>query len=92
MKRLFDVTIAVILLIFLSIPILVLSILIKLTSKGSVLYWSERVGKNNSIFRMPIPVKVDYDLHYLKNRSFIFDLKILMSTLSNVVAGKGVTH
>lgn len=186
MKRLFDVIIAVLLLILLLIPMLVISILIKLTSKGPILYWSDRVGRNNVIFRMPkfrsmrtntppvathlladpdqyitpvgkwirktsldelpqifsvlkgdmsfvgprpalfnqddlvalrtskgihtlvpgitgwaqingrdelpIPVKVDYDLHYLKNRSFIFDLKILMLTLSNVIAGKGVTH
>ena len=186
MKRILDLLSAILLLIFLSIPMLVISILIKLTSRGPVLYWSDRVGKNNSIFRMPkfrsmrtdtppvathlladpdryitaigrfirkmsldelpqifsvlkgdmsfvgprpalfnqddlvalrtskgihtlvpgitgwaqingrdelqIPVKVDYDLHYLKNRSFIFDLKILVLTLSNVVAGKGVTH
>ena len=186
MKRLFDLKIAVLLLILLSIPMLVISILIKLTSKGPVFYWSDRVGRNNALFRMPkfrsmrtdtppvathlladpdryittigrfirktsldelpqifsvlkgdmsfvgprpalfnqddlvalrtskgihtlvpgitgwaqingrdelpIPVKVDYDLHYLKNRSFVFDLKILMLTLSNVVAGKGVTH
>lgn len=186
MKRLFDLKIAVLLLILLSIPMLVISILIKLTSRGPVLYWSDRVGRNNALFRMPkfrsmrtdtppvathlladpgryittigrfirktsldelpqvfsvlkgdmsfvgprpalfnqddlvalrtskgihalvpgitgwaqingrdelpIPVKVDYDLHYLKNRSFVFDLKILMLTLSNVVAGKGVTH
>ncbi|MBU2621095.1 MAG: sugar transferase [Proteobacteria bacterium] len=186
MKRLFDVIISILLLILLSIPMLVISILIKLTSRGPVLYWSDRVGKNNAIFRMPkfrsmrtdtppvathlladpdryvttigsfirktsldelpqifsvlkgdmsfvgprpalfnqddlvelrtskgihtlvpgitgwaqingrdelpIPVKVDYDLYYLKNRSFIFDLKILMLTLSNVIAGKGVKH
>ena len=186
MKRLFDVIIAVLLLILLSIPLLVISILIKMTSKGPVLYWSDRVGRNNAIFRMPkfrsmrtdtppvathlladpdryvttigrfirktsldelpqifsvlkgdmsfvgprpalfnqddlvalrtskgihtlvpgitgwaqingrdelpIPVKVDYDLHYLKNRSFIFDLKILILTLSNVITGKGVMH
>jgi len=186
MKRLFDVIISILLLILLLIPMIVVSILIKLTSRGPVLYWSERVGKNNALFRMPkfrsmrtdapplathlltdpdryitaigrfirktsldelpqifsvlkgdmsfvgprpalfnqddlvalrtskgihtlvpgitgwaqingrdelpIPVKVEYDLHYLKNRSFIFDLKILVLTLSNVVAGKGVMH
>ena len=186
MKRLFDLKIAVLLLILLSIPMLVISILIKLTSRGPVLYWSDRVGRNNALFRMPkfrsmqtdtppvathlladpdqyitlvgrfirktsidelpqilsvlkgdmsfvgprpalfnqddlialrtsknihtlvpgitgwaqvngrddlpIPLKVDYDLHYLNNRSFIFDLKILVLTLYNVVAGKGVTH
>ncbi len=186
MKRLFDFIGAVLLLIILLLPMLVISILIKLTSKGPVLYWSDRVGRNNAIFRMPkfrsmrtdtqpvathllenpdqyitpfgkwirkssidelpqifsvlkgdmsfvgprpalfnqddlvalrtskgihtlvpgitgwaqingrdelpIPIKVDYDLYYMKNRSFIFDIKILLLTLSNVVAGKGVTH
>ncbi len=186
MKRLLDVTFALLLLILLSIPMLAISILIKLTSRGPVLYWSDRVGLNNSIFRMPkfrsmridtppvathlladperfitplgkwlrktsldelpqifsvlkgdmsfvgprpalfnqddlialrtskgihkivpgitgwaqingrdelpIPVKVDYDLYYLQHRSFIFDLKILMLTLMNVVESKGVRH
>lgn len=186
MKRLFDIIIAVLLLILLSIPLLLIALLIKMTSKGPVLYWSDRVGKNNTIFRMPkfrsmqpdappvathllsdpdqhitplgkwlrktsidelpqllsvlkgdmsfvgprpalfnqddlvalrtsrdihtlvpgitgwaqingrdelqIPAKVDYDFYYLQNRSFMFDLKILMMTLSNVIAGKGVQH
>ena len=30
-----------------------ISVLIKLTSKGPILYWSDRVGKNNTIFTMP---------------------------------------
>ena len=34
-------------------PMLVISIAIHLSSKGSVLYWSDRVGKNNKIFKMP---------------------------------------
>lgn len=186
MKRLFDVIIAILLLILLLIPMIVVSILIKLTSRGPVLYWSERVGRNNANFRMPkfrsmridtppvathlldepdkyittvgrfirktsldelpqilnvlngdmsfvgprpalfnqddlialrtskgihtlvpgitgwaqingrdelpIPIKVDYDLYYLQHRSFVFDLKILVMTLSNVIIGKGVTH
>lgn len=186
MKRIFDMTMAGFLLCFLSVPIIVIGLMIKLTSKGPVLYWSERVGRNNVFFRMPkfrsmrtdtppvashllanpdqyitpvgkwirktsldelpqifsvlkgdmgfvgprpalfnqddlislrtskgihilvpgitgwaqvngrdqlpITVKVDYDLHYLKNRSFVFDLKILMLTLFNVIARKGVTH
>ena len=37
----------------LAIPIAVVAIMVKLTSKGSVLYWSDRVGKENIIFRMP---------------------------------------
>jgi len=40
-------------LIFAFIPIIAIAILIKLTSRGPVLYWSERIGKDNRIFRMP---------------------------------------
>jgi len=32
---------------------LIISLLIKLTSRGPVLYWSDRVGKGNAIFKMP---------------------------------------
>ena len=53
MKRAFDVTIALIALIILAIPMLLIAALIKFTSVGSVLYWSDRVGKNNEIFKMP---------------------------------------
>ena len=53
MKRIFDLVMACCLLCFLSIPILVVGLMVKLTSKGQVLYWSDRVGINNSIFRMP---------------------------------------
>src|SRR4030067_3663808 len=41
------------LLCFLSAPILIIALMVKLTSKGPVLYWSDRVGINNKIFRMP---------------------------------------
>ncbi|MFT5697853.1 MAG: O-antigen biosynthesis protein WbqP [Desulforhopalus sp.] len=53
MKRYFDIIIALIVLFLLSIPMLVISILIKITSKGPVIYWSHRVGRNNVIFHMP---------------------------------------
>ena len=32
---------------------LTIALLVKITSKGPVLYWSDRVGKNNTIFKMP---------------------------------------
>ena len=186
MKRIFDVIIAVLLLIILLIPILVIAVLVRLTSRGHVLYWSYRVGRNNSIFKMPkfrtmridtpavathilenpdkyltpigsfmrrfsldelpqlwsvlegdmsfvgprpalynqedlvalrtekgvhklipgitgwaqvngrdeltIPVKVKFDEYYLKNRSFLFDLRILWLTLYKVIKTEGVTH
>ena len=186
MKRIFDVIIAVLLLIILLIPILVIAVLVRLTSRGHVLYWSYRVGRNNSIFKMPkfrtmridtpavathilenpdkyltpigsfmrrfsldelpqlwsvlegdmsfvgprpalynqedlvalrtekgvhklipgitgwaqvngrdeltIPVKVKFDEYYLKNRSFLFDLRILWLTLYKVIKTEGVKH
>ena len=53
MKRLFDLFIGSVLLGFLAIPMLLIVVAIRSTSKGSSLYWSDRVGKNNIIFRMP---------------------------------------
>ena len=186
LKRIFDLVMASFLLCFLSVPILVVGLMVKLTSTGPVLYWSDRVGINNSIFRMPkfrtmrvdtpavathlmknpdayltsigsflrkfsldelpqlysilkgdisfvgprpalynqddlvelrtgtgvnrlipgitgwaqvngrdelpIPLKVEFDAYYLKNRSFFFDLKILWMTFVKVVKREGVTH
>jgi len=170
----------------LSIPILVVGLMVRLTSEGPALYWSDRVGIDNSIFRMPkfrtmrvdtpavathlmrnpdvyltpigsflrrfsldelpqlysvlkgdisfvgprpalynqddlvglrtgkgihnlipgitgwaqvngrdelpIPVKVEFDEYYLKNRSFALDFKILWMTFVKVVRREGVTH
>jgi O-antigen biosynthesis protein WbqP len=52
-KSIFDRFLLVILIIFLLIPMLLVTIAIRLTSKGPSLYWSDRVGKNNKIFKMP---------------------------------------
>jgi O-antigen biosynthesis protein WbqP len=53
MKRWFDVACALLLVVLLAAPLLVVAILVKLTSSGPVLYWSDRVGKDNRIFEMP---------------------------------------
>jgi O-antigen biosynthesis protein WbqP len=53
MKRLFDLILLVVALIFLSIPMLILAIIVKLTSPGPIVFWSDRVGQYNRIFRMP---------------------------------------
>ena len=53
MKRLFDLILAICLLLLLLIPFLLITILIIVTSKGPVLYWSDRIGKNNKPFKMP---------------------------------------
>ncbi|KFO66758.1 hypothetical protein ER57_15345 [Smithella sp. SCADC] len=186
MKRLFDISCSLSALVFLSLPMLIIAILAKLTSPGPILYWSDRVGVDNKIFKMPkfrtmridtpavathllkdpeayltpignfirktsldelpqfwsvfkgdmsfvgprpalfnqedlialrmkkgvhklipgitgwaqingrddipIPVKVEYDEYYLKNKSFFFDLKILWNTFFKVIKKEGVAH
>jgi O-antigen biosynthesis protein WbqP len=52
-KRLFDLVVSAALLLILAVPLLALALLIRLTSPGAALYWSERVGQDNRIFRMP---------------------------------------
>lgn len=186
LKRCFDLTLSFGLLIVLCVPLLLLALTIRLTSRGPALYWSDRVGAQNIIFRMPkfrtmktntpvvathllatpdqhltpigkvlrkysidelpqlfsvlmghmsivgprpalfnqydliqlrtekgvhvlipgitgwaqingrdelpIPVKVELDAYYLKNKSFAMDLKTISMTLSSVLRSKGVTH
>lgn len=169
-----------------SFPMFLIALLVKATSKGPVLYWSDRVGRSNAIFKMPkfrtmkidtpavathllsnpdqfltpigkflrkssldelpqlisilkgdmsfvgprpalfnqddlvalrtqkgvhaltpgltgwaqingrdelpIPVKVEFDEYYLKHRSFLFDLKIILLTALKVARREGVTH
>ena len=53
MKRLFDLFLGLCAAAILVLPILVVAIAVRLTSNGPVLYWSDRVGKSNAIFRMP---------------------------------------
>jgi len=53
MKRLFDIVLAIIISIAFSFPMLIIALSVKLTSKGPMLYWSDRVGKKNTIFKMP---------------------------------------
>ena len=51
-KRIFDLILALALIILLSMPILVIVLWIRLTSKGPAIFWTDRVGVNNSIFKM----------------------------------------
>ncbi len=53
MKRLFDLLMSLFLVILLLPPSLVIASLIKINSKGSVLFWSKRIGRNNVVFLMP---------------------------------------
>jgi O-antigen biosynthesis protein WbqP len=53
MKQIFDLLLSVAILVLLAAFMLLIAIVVRLTSKGSALYWSDRVGKNNKIFKMP---------------------------------------
>lgn len=186
MKRLFDLIMSLLAILIFCVPMLIVTILVKLTSKGPVLYWSDRVGQNNENFKMPkfrtmqvdtpvvathlldepdqfltsigkflrkssldelpqllsivigdmsivgprpalynqedlielrtqrgvhvltpgltgwaqingrddlpIPVKVDYDVYYVVNRSFWLDLKIIFLTFFKLLRSDGVAH
>lgn len=53
MKRLADLILALIATCILLIPVIVVAMMVRLTSKGPVIYWSDRVGRYNHIFKMP---------------------------------------
>ena len=186
MKRIFDLLLALLAVMLLLLPLALLALAVALTSRGPILYWSDRVGCNNVTFRMPkfrsmrtgtpvvathllsspdayltpigsflrlssldelpqlwsifrgdmsfvgprpalfnqqdlielrtrsgvhalppgltgwaqvngrdelpIPEKVALDIEYLKNRSFWFDIKIILLTVLKVIMRDNVTH
>jgi len=186
MKRVFDIFLSLCLISLLLLPTLAVMVLVRLTSNGPALYWSDRVGVGNKIFKMPklrtmlmdtpqvathlmqnsvtyltplgpflrkysldelpqlwsvlkgdmsfvgprpalfnqddliklrtlkgvhelvpgitgwaqingrddipIPLKVVYDEYYLKNKSFLFDLKIIFITVIKVFRAEGVKY
>ncbi|ASJ25655.1 sugar transferase [Laribacter hongkongensis] len=53
MKRLFDLVVALVAVVFLALPIVMTALAVRLTSPGPALYWSDRVGRHNRIFKMP---------------------------------------
>ena len=53
LKRLFDLLLALVASVFLAVPILLIALAVRLTSPGPALYWSDRVGRHNKLFKMP---------------------------------------
>ncbi|QKS31453.1 sugar transferase [Accumulibacter sp.] len=53
MKRLLDLALASMAALLFLLPATLIALLIKLTSRGPALYWSDRVGQHNRVFRMP---------------------------------------
>ena len=84
MKRLFDLILALIAASLLLVPIVVVAVLVKLTSKGPALYWSDQVGMYNTIFKMPEFRSVElmgyvYMVPYVKNNDEIYLKTIIPS-------------
>ena len=50
--------------------------------------WAQVNGRDE----LPIPVKVEFDTYYLKQRSLSLDMRILCMTLFKVLRSEGVTH
>ena len=77
MKRIIDILLSVGILIILLLPILLIALLVRFTSNGKTLYWSDRVGKNGVLFRMPKfrSMQVDTPVvatHLMKNPNLFF--------------------
>jgi O-antigen biosynthesis protein WbqP len=53
MKRTFDLLLAIFLLVILAFPMLLISFAVFISSKGPSIHWSERIGRNNRVFKMP---------------------------------------
>lgn len=53
MKRAFDLGLALCAVVVLLLPIVVVALCVRLTSPGPILYWSDRVGRHNQLFKMP---------------------------------------
>lgn len=53
LKRAFDIVVSLIALAVFAVPMLVAAIAVRVTSPGPALYWSDRIGRHNTIFRMP---------------------------------------
>jgi O-antigen biosynthesis protein WbqP len=53
MKRAFDICLGCLAVLILLVPVLLVAMAVRLTSNGPALYWSDRVGRNNVIFKMP---------------------------------------
>ena len=53
LKRVFDIKFCMIAIVFFSLVMIIIAVLIRLTSKGPIFFWSKRIGKNNKIFKMP---------------------------------------
>ena len=80
MKRLFDIFLSVCLILFFMWLIVLTTLAIRLTSKGSVIYWSSRIGKNNYLFQMPKFRTMQIDTPEIATH-LMYDPKLYLSPL-----------
>jgi len=52
LKRIFDIVMSLALIVLLSLPMLIIAAWVKIKSQGPVIFWTDRVGINNTIFKM----------------------------------------
>jgi O-antigen biosynthesis protein WbqP len=52
-KRVFDVAFSMLFMLLLLPLVIILALIIKATSRGPILYWSSRIGRDNRLFQMP---------------------------------------
>ncbi|MBQ8512143.1 MAG: sugar transferase [Clostridia bacterium] len=52
-KRFGDIILSLLAVIILAVPMLIIAVIVKLTSKGPVLFWQKRIGKGKTTFMMP---------------------------------------
>ena len=53
MKRMLDILVTLVALVVFAIPMVLVALAVRLSSQGPILYWSDRVGRNNVVFAMP---------------------------------------
>ncbi len=53
MKRMLDILVTLVALVVFAIPMVLVALAVRLSSQGPILYWSDRVGRNNVVFSMP---------------------------------------
>ena len=87
MKRVFDILLGCLATLILFVPVLLVAVAVCVTSKGPALYWSDRLGRNNVIFKMPkfrsmrlgTPAVATHLLAFLYMFVYVFAFLIIIS-------------
>ncbi len=91
MKRVVDLILAIMVAVVLFVPILVVALMVKMTSKGPVLYWSVRIGMNNAHFDMPKFRSMKVDAPVVATH-LLNDPKSLLTPVGDFIRKSILTH